>query len=269
MTEQIKNWQRFAEVLIETNELDPTYSVIKGLYETMDRGWFSRFMVYFMLFYDLGDAVKCADSTKVDNFSFWNYVTDAAENPKTKRGGARRHFRGLNASRAIATLRKFPLYELVDDWYAPTYTSIYLKMVSKYAGTQMGPYFIWKLYDIQNICLGRPIKLSLDEALKYMPEEPRKNAGMFFPEYTFRQVLTVMTAEVAKYPHPVRDGYCGYAEVETILCALKGYFGTKSHWIGEDIGSRYDELSLYPNIQDLLPPPIVRGTYDCVEVGPL
>lgn len=269
MTESIKTWQRFAQVLIETNELDPTYPLIKNLHETMDKWWFSRFMIYFMLFYDLGGAIKCADNTRSANF--WDYVTDASNNPQTKRGSARRHFRGLNASRAIAVLRGFDLYELVEDWHAPTYTELYRKMTTKYARSQMGPYFIWKLYDLQNICLDRPISLSLDEAVKFMPEEPRQNAAMAFPKASFRQVLTVMTAEVAELPHPVREGYCGLAEVETILCAFKGYFGTKSHWVGQDIAQRHEELLRIGLLGRTfsLPNEIERNAYSCDDIGPL
>jgi hypothetical protein len=281
MTESIKNWQRFSQVLIETNELDPTYSVIVALNKTKSRRWMGHFLMTFLLYYDMGQAIRVADNFEADvdrPWSYWGWLQFMAANEPQfmRRGAARRHMRGENERKALYNLASFGLepWELVVDMYPrlggfPSYTELYQNMTGRFFGTQFGPYFIWKLYDIFNICLDMPISLNLVEALKYMPDEPRKNAMAFFPNLSFRQVLLVMTAEVAKLPHPVREGYCGYAEVETILCALKGYFGTKSHWVGEDIASRWNELKDYPEVQKLLPPLLARGVFECEEVGPL
>lgn len=272
MTEVIDTWQRFAEVTIKTNDLDPMYEVIYQLNKTKSRKWMGVFIMTFLLYYDAGQAVKVADMHEEDKdrpWSYWGWLQyNAQQNPTfMKRGTERRHFRGENERKALEKLASFGLepWELLVDMYDPdlhypTYTMFYQRMTTKFAGTQFGPYFIWKLYDIFNVCLDMPISLSVMEAMKYMPAEPQKAAEHFFP--SFRTAVEEVTSYISQFDHPVVAGRkCGLAEAETVLCMMKGYFKTKTHEIGDDIDEKAEQLGEYRGIWPLLPDRVQPGTY--------
>lgn len=259
MTQTI-NWVKFARLTIESNDLDPMYELIRNLKKTKDPAWMARFIVYFVFFYDAGGAKKFADelAQTANLFQYdreWELMKNLAWLSDTKRGTERRHFRGKNAIDALKNLHlmKMPMTEMVDDWWAPTYTQLYQKVSTKYARCQLGPYFIWKIFDIVSVGLGRHISMNLDEAVKFMPDEPRKAAAMFFPDRDFRAALGTVNDYVSGMKHPVADRYCSYPETETILCMMKGFFGTKVHAIGDDILDKHNQLKDYPELQALLP----------------
>lgn len=271
MTELITTWQRFAEVTIKTNDLDPMYEVIYQLNKTKDRTWTGNFIMTFLLYYNAGEAAHIADNMD-DPKRYWEVMQWMAKSdPQAmKRGTERRHFRGENERKALEKLASFGMepWELLVDmysgftgnWTTPTYDQFYKYMTSKYAGTQFGPYFIWKLYDIFNVCLGMPISLSFAEAGKYMPDEPRKAAEHFFP--TFEHGLFQVLRHIEQFDHPVVPGRkCGLAEAETVLCMMKGFFKTKKHYIGDDIIDKYMQLKDYPDLRGLLPPLINTADY--------
>lgn len=269
MTELITTWQRFAEVTIKTNDLDPMYSVIYGLNKTKSRKWMGVFITTFLLYYDAGQAAKAANDYEADIDRPWKYfdwlLHNAKYNPKMmKRGTERRHMRGENERKALEKLASFGLepWELLMDMYGGdpelhhfppvTYTWLYNHMTTTFAGTQFGPYFIWKLYDIFNVCLDMPISLSMEEAVCYMPDEPRKAAVHFFGD--FAKGLSAVDQYIEKFEHPVVPGRkCGLAEAETVLCMMKGFFKTKTHTIGDDIWDKYKQLAGYPELLKLLP----------------
>ncbi len=275
MTESITSWQRFAEVTIKTNDLDPMYSVIAGLNKTKSRKWMGHFIMTFLLYYDAGQAAKIADQQEPDIDRPWSYFGwlqfVARERPQQmRRGTERRHMRGENERKALEKLASFGLepWELLMEMYSPApprsinYTQLNNRMTHTFAGTQFGPYFIWKLYDIFNVCLDMPISLSFEEALKYMPDEPKKAAAHFFPNYSFESALLAVDSEIKKYRHPVVPGRnCGLAEAETVLCMMKGFFKTKSHEIGDDIADKFAQLANYPEIIELLPMPVDERAY--------
>jgi hypothetical protein len=261
----VDSWQIFARITITTNDLDPMYSVIRSIHDQeWDPQWKGRFLLYFLCFYHAGDAAACADKCmdKPDQY-YWEYMVSAAVDPATKRAAERRHFRGAAAVRALAKLQSYQMSpeELIFSFWGSTYSKLYQRMTTEFAGTQMGPYFIWKIYDIQTVCLERPITLSLDEAMKYMPEEPRRAAKYFFPDMEFRDVLKMMNQFVERLPHPVRNGYCGLAEVETILCMMKGFFQTRVHTIGDDIDDKFHQMEGHTDLQILLPPRVKQGVF--------
>lgn len=274
MTELITTWQRFAEVTIKTNDLDPMYSVIYGLNRSKSRKWMGVFIMTFLLYYDAGQAAEWADRSDGSK-DYWDaLIATASSTPKWMfRGTERRHMRGENERKALEKLASFGVepWELLMQMYGGdlelhhfppvTYTWLYKNMTTRFSGTQFGPYFVWKLYDIFNVCLGMPISLSFAEALKYMPDEPKKAATHFFPEYSFESALLAVDTEIRKYDHPVVPGRkCGLAEAETILCMMKGFFKTKTHEIGDDIYDKFKQLTGYPELTALLPPRVM-GQY--------
>lgn len=265
MTELITTWQRFAEITIKTNDLDPMYEVIYKLNKTKSRKWMGVFLMTFLLYYDAGQAIREADFHCSDldlARPYWEEQLFRAQDPKfRKRGTERRHMRGENERKALEKLASFGLepWELLMDMCSgmESYSQLYRRMSTVFSGTQFGPYFIWKLYDIFNVCLDMPISMSREEAFKYMPDEPKKvlyelllrmdsESGWF--------VLKTINDYVSQFDHPVLPGRkCSYAETETILCMIKGFFLTKTHVIGDDILEKNLQLAGYPEIQALLP----------------
>lgn len=279
MTELITTWQRFAEVTIKTNDLDPMYEVIYKLNKVKSRKWMGVFIMTFLLYYDAGQAAKMADEyvSKGNVWPYFAWLKELAADPrlpKMKRGTERRHFRGENERKALEKLASFKLepwellmymYPLPERLGHPTYSALYQRMSTKFAGAQFGPYFIWKLYDIFNVCLDMPISLSFEEAVKYMPDEPRKAAEHFFNH--FPEGLDEVWLEVAQYDHPVvPERKCGLAEAETVLCMMKGFFKTKKHVIGDDIMDKYLQLAEYPDLQKLLPQGVISAVYERGEL---
>lgn len=276
MTEQISTWQRFAEVTIKTNDLDPMYSVIYGLNKTKSRKWMGLFIMTFLLYYDAGQATKLADECEdLKLFKYFDHLKYIAKDLPSfmKRGTERRHMRGENESKALEKLASFGLepWDLLLEMYPDisvgrSYTAFYNWMTTEFSGTQFGPYFIWKLYDIFNVCLDMPISLNSAEAIKYMPDEPKKAALHFFPTFendpfVFPKGLMKVTDYIGQFDHPVVPGRkCGLAEAETVLCMMKGFFKTKTHTIGDDIEDKLRQLVGHPELIELLPPRVM-GEY--------
>lgn len=261
----IHNWREFAQVMVETNELDPTYPVVKELLKTHDNNWKGRFLIHYLWFYNLKDAIRAADAT--DDSNFWDRCYLDAAGEYVKRGGARRHFRGRLAEVAIDMMsKKHPTaWEAVQKLHRSRYREMYSNITKHYKGCQLGPYYIWKMMDWYDICLDWDVSLTLDDAVKYMPDVPRDAAKAFMPYQDFKQVLTVMLDFVNQFPHPVKPRVqCGLSEVETILCGLNASFGKGRLAIGADIDKQYFLLSGYPELQQHLPHPIL-GTYELGE----
>lgn len=261
----IHNWREFAQVMVETNELDPTYPVVKELLHTNSNSWKGRFLVHYLWFYNLKAAIHAANVTTDD--SFWDRCRLDAAGEYVKRGGARRHFRGRNAEVAINVMeKKHPVpWEAIKLLHRSRYREMYQNITRHYKGAQLGPYYIWKMMDWYDICLDWDVSITLDDAVKYIPDVPREAAAAFMPYGDFKQVLMVMLDFVNQFPHPVKPGVrCGLSEVETILCGLNASFGKGKLAIGADIDKQYAILADYPELQKHLPPRIL-GTYELGE----
>lgn len=256
----VSDWKGLAKVLVETNELDPTYPVVKYLLSSHDQQWCGRFLLHYTWFYNLKEAILIADTS---NERFWDTCTSQALGTEVKRGGARRHFRGVPAVKAISIMsgKNRTPWAIICDMYKPHYPHMVHYIEKEYKGTNIGPYYTWKLMDWFDICLGWPIGMSVDDAVKFMPDVPKEAAAEMFPGQPFKEVLEMMLAYVSTLPHPVKKGKCGLAEVETILCALKGYFKTKAHWIGDDITDTHVNLVNFPGLLQHIPVQIPHGTY--------
>lgn len=258
----IQNWRQFADITIAVHDLDPTYDFLYQASMVYGEDWSDRFMLHYLMFYNLGGAARAANGSTDD--SFWDYVTNGYH--LFKRGTERRHFRGELGSKAIGNLRKHgPPSEIIRDMYAPTYTELIKLFQTKFAGCGFGPYFIWKLMDLQDRVYGRPIRLNKDEALKYMPDEPRKCAATLWPHKALSSSLTDVTAFILNLPYKapgMPNRQCGYAEAETVLCMLKGFFITRTHTIGDDVASKHKQLADFPDLLALLPP---NQDWSCYE----
>ena len=88
-----------------------------------------------------------------------------------------------------------------------------------------------------------------------MPDEPRKCAKAIWPHLSIEQSLIKVRGMMRGLEAPGAPGKeCGYAEAETVLCMIKGFFLTKTHTIGDDVDEKHAQLKDHPYLLDLLPP---------------
>jgi hypothetical protein len=259
----VDNWRDFSRIMIETKDLDPTYPVLRALFDLHDSEWNGRFILHYMWFYNLRDAYNVAGSTT--ERTFWDKCRVDGAADLVKRRGARRHFRGAVASKAIELMSGKGLTpaQIVADMHKEHYPAMVKHIRNRYEGCQLGPYYIWKLMDWYDICLDWPVTMSIEDAIKYMPDVPKQAAADFFPYNDLRDTIRIVLDHVSQFDHPVKVGEkCGLGEVETVICTLKGYLKTKAHWIGEDIADAWNLLGDLPqNITEHIPARIPQGLY--------
>lgn len=258
LTVSEKHWTNFAVNLVSTGEIDPPYEIIHKGGQLYGDEWAERFALHYFLFYDLGGAARCAEDTT----PFWSYVTRGYEH--FKRGKARRHFRGKNGDKAIRLLSEYPTPgDLFAALYEPTYVDMYYLIEDKFEGCQIGDYFRWKLMDIFDRCLGRPVSLNMKEVLKFLPETPRKGAKQFFPNQNLTTSLMSVVRTISHLPAPGNPNRpCDLPEAETILCAMYGARKGTYHF-GMDLDHRRQELKDFPHLVTLLPAHQDWSKYDC------
>lgn len=251
----IDNWQDFARVTVETGDLDPMYDLIYRMRLAKGFQFADRFALHFFMFYDAGEAAKCAYATQgsTQDKNFWDY----AENGYAtfRRGTERRHFRGDKGLTAIKLMRAMGTPSMVwDRLYGSSYSMLVAHAKARFQGCQIGPYFMWKAMDILDRGLDVKVSLSVTEAANFMPDEPRKCAETLWPGQPLVESLKKVVEQIHDLPAPGAPGkYCSYAEAETVLCMIKGFFLTKTHTIGDDVDEKHAQLKDYPELCELLP----------------
>ncbi len=241
-------WQQFAEDLVTSGEIDPPYILGANLVGEVSWFWQCSFFLYYFLFYDLKGAADCATSREY----FWEYVDRVY--PTATRGAARRHFRGKNGLEAIRILKEYgsPV-SIFEALYNLDYGKLCKHIDENFKGAQIGPYFAWKLMDIFDRCLGMPVTLTLEDAITYLPDVPRKCIKRVWPEASVEQALTKVLTSIEDLPAPGMPGRnCGCAEAETILCAME-MMVKGSYKMGSDILLRRQQLAEYPALLELMP----------------
>lgn len=249
--------KQFARDLVMSGELDPPYVLFYNLQMVKSAEWIDVAVMHYFLFYDLEGAVKAAD--EVNPVDYWQYILDRL--PTLKRGKARRHFRGEAAQTAICRLKTGSVCHTLERMYKPTYALLALYM-GAYSGCQIGPYFTWKLMDIFDRCLGREVQLSLNAAVEYLPDVPRKAVKQFFPGKLVADALQEVVSWIDDLSAPgVPTRNCSYAEAETVLCAMYG-MNKGTYKFGSDLIHRRGELKNFPQYAMLLPIPREWNHYD-------
>lgn len=253
-------WRKFARLTVQTGDLDPMYDLIYKGRMKYGGQWGYQFALHFFMYYHPGQAAAMANAkTELD---FWHMQNHGYE--EFKRGTERRHFRGEKGRIAMLTFQRMGSpKEIWQKLWSPTYTLMLDNIKAEFQGCQIGPYFAWKAMDILDRCLSLPVSLSLKEAMLGMPDEPRESAKYFFPDMNLGSVLDMIVEEICDMDaqgQPNRK--CGYAEAETILCMMKGYFKTKTHTIGDDVDEKYNQLADHPYLRRLLPPKLDWDSYE-------
>lgn len=238
------------------------YQLIHGGGRRYGNKWAEQYALMFFMFYDAGQAAAMANAmTELDFWHMINYGYD-----HFKRGTERRHFRGQKGKDAMLKFQRMGSPRTIwakmasrPDISVPdalTYTQLCRNLRDDFAGCQIGPYFMWKAMDILERCLGYSVTLSLKETLEGMPDEPKKCALTVWPDRPLSDTVRDVHDMIADLPAPgIPNRYCGYSEVETILCMIKGFFLTKTHRLGDDIDEKHQQLIAagHPYLCDLLP----------------
>jgi hypothetical protein len=261
---KVSNWRDFAKITIETNDLDPSYVFLYNARKANGNDWATKFAIHYLCFYDLGEAVKAARCSTQS--TFWEYTVGNYQ--IFQRGTERRHSRGAKGLEFITNLARHgtPM-DIWDKMYAPNYDALIKTFKTNFHGCGFGPYFVWKVMDLQDRVWGRPIHITLEDAVKHCPDDPRKCAKIIWPELHFHDAMEIVTDYVRKFKAPPSfDRPCSYPEAETVLCMMKGYFITKTHTIGDDVDSKYKQLAQYPDLLQYLPP---KQDWSQYERGPL
>lgn len=241
--------ERFARDLVFVGELDPMYDLIYQGRKRYGAQWSAQFVMHFFMYYDAGQAAALARAhTELDFWPMQNYGYEGF-----RRGTERRHFRGDKGRQALRNFQAMGSPQDIWDLPPLSYSKLVDYVGNAWGGTQTGPYFTWKAMDLLERCLGVQIELSLADAAFYLPDEPRKAAKMLWPNYPLTAVLERVRGMVSDLTAPGQPSRrCGYAEAETILCALKGYL-KGSYKFGSDIDRRHEQLKDYPDLLALLP----------------
>lgn len=225
------------------------YDFIWRAKQELGSKWAEKFTLYFFLFYDADGAAKAANDPH-----FWDYVY--ANYPTARRGKERRHMRGDNGIKALNMLSN-EFNEPSKFWDAVssfTYTDLVENIAQNFVGCQIGPYFTWKLMDLLDRALGDPVRLSRWEAVKYLPEEPQLAIKTFWPGLDTGLVLEQVVKEIHYQTAPGDPNrMCSYAEAETVLCAMRGYWVKNNYYIGKDIKERREQLVGHPELLKYMP----------------
>lgn len=210
--------------------------------------WAYRYVMHFFMFYDAGGAAAAA----AHKGSFWQYCEDTYST--ARRGTERRHFRGDKGWQAMLAFQRMGSPSQVWNLSANSYDMLQASIKFYWAGTQTGPYFAWKAMDLLDRCLGHEVSLNLNGAAQFMPDEPRKAALTLWPNRSIKESLVLVRYMISDLPAAGAPGkFCGFAEAETVLCALLGRH-KGSYKFGSDIDRRHEQLKDYPDLLALLPP---------------
>jgi hypothetical protein len=176
-----------------------------------------RYVLAWCTFYNPGLAARASDFQGAKFYEFLRYVY-----PHAKRASERRHFRGQAGLKALAQWQSlYPKPEaMIEACFASSYLQV-RKNMSHMA--QMGDYFYWKLADIQDTVMGKPVDFTGCE--KYMPKVPKQGADMIGDMenlFTLEVIMGVVTAHVGKLAYPVKEGRkLALQEAETVCCVFK------------------------------------------------
>lgn len=238
------SWQRFAELTIATDDLDPVYVALYkcGMPEDMLMRWCAAFVTY----YHMGTACQLCE-LKGDDFwtELWNrYDT----NP---RASERRHFRGDSGRKAMkAWINE---YKTPEKFFAACMQPSFMKLLQKNI-PQIGTYFTWKCMDLREAVFGYNVDWS--EAEYHLVGLPMSGIEYIFPECgkkmprAYSDGLLEIASAISHIDAPPRHARkCGVAEAETVACMLKSYYMNKKP-IGKDIVEKRHDLSGYGPISD-------------------
>jgi hypothetical protein len=214
-TDHTRDWRKFATLMFKLEDADPGYMLLRRA--DLPLAQKLRYVLAWCTFYNPGLAARASDFQGAKFYEFLRYVY-----PHAKRASERRHFRGQAGLKALDQWQSlYPKPEaMVEACFASSYLQVRKNMQHM---AQMGDYFYWKLADIQDTVMGKPVDFVGCE--KYMPKVPKQGADMIGDLenlFTLEHIMGVVTAHVAKLDYPVKEGRkLALQEAETICCVFK------------------------------------------------
>lgn len=214
-TDHTSDWRKFASLMFKLEDADPGYMLLHRA--DMPTAQKLRYILAWCTFYNPGLAARASDFQGAKFYEFLRYVY-----PHAKRASERRHFRGQAGLKALAQWQSlYPKPEaMIEACFASSYLQV-RKNMSHMA--QMGDYFYWKLADIQDTVMGKPVDFTGCE--KYMPKVPKQGADMIGDMenlFALESIMGVVTAHVSKLVYPVKEGRkLALQEAETVCCVFK------------------------------------------------
>lgn len=261
--------------LIHTEDHDPIYSMLAAAEDegTLDRPTLKRWLFAYWCCYDAGVSSYLALKTGDE---FWSVLRTAAENKigpdvfganafeeRWPRAAERRHWRGDKASHPIdwAKHRKFTPEGLVDFMTINDKPGVVSQRDIVKRTTQvpqMGPWIAFKIADMAERVLGRPVTFSNRIVTLY--RDPRKGAEMAMPLLGVDNPEKVGPIFLEAYRYmdapPRLDRKVNIQEVETVLCKWKSARNGR-YKIGTDTKHLRSSLSnwgdLASSLQDFVP----------------
>lgn len=214
-TDHTGDWRKFASLMFKLEDADPGYMLLHRA--NMPAAQKLRYILAWCTFYNPGLAARASDFQGAKFYEFLRYVY-----PHAKRASERRHFRGQAGLKALAQWQSlYPKPEaMIEACFASSYLQV-RKNMSHMA--QMGDYFYWKLADIQDTVMGKPVDFTGCE--KYMPKVPKQGADMIGDLeglFTLEVIMGIVTHHVGKLDYPVKGGRkLALQEAETVCCVFK------------------------------------------------
>lgn len=214
-TDHTGDWRKFANQMFKLEDADPGYMLLRRA--DLPLAQKLRYVLAWCTFYNPGLAARASDFQGAKFYEFLRYVY-----PHAKRASERRHFRGQAGLKALAQWQSmYPKPEaMIEACFASSYLQVRKNMFHM---AQMGDYFYWKLADIQDTVMGKPVDFTGCE--KYMPKVPKQGADMIGDMenlFTLEVIMGVVTAHVSNLAYPVKEGRkLALQEAETVCCVFK------------------------------------------------
>ena len=257
----VRTFEDYAKVDFAIGDNDPVYFAVRRARDVWGRDWAARFCVGMLAYYHMGTAVKAAE---YEGAAFWDYLEEQYNT--APRGAARRHFRGSNGAKGLASMRAFAADPVqFFDNMPDTYLGIKELCQTKLA--QFGPYFWLKIADYMDRCLGEEIDY---DGLQYnLSTVPAKATQILYPKFSIPEAFELACRRLYNQgllAPPTYERLIGPAEVETILCDwLHAKQGT--NWLGADLITKREALFGYGDkaaqMNLWLPPVVPKGTFTC------
>lgn len=269
--------EEFGDALLRTEDLDPTYVAISRT--NMSSVTRAQLLISYWCFYHLGAAAHLAERPAKQ---FWSWMMEAARNdahPDIKpgerwpRSAERRHFRGAQATQAVAALAaRYPrgaeqALEGFVGKFPFTFQSV-SDSVQSHLG--FGQWIAFKVADMSERVLWLGTDFSDCELGIY--KDPRQGAALAWYEWkkgtghnavpwaypiTDSELKMVVAHYVAYWRKkrtlapPNRDRLVNVQEIETIFCKYKSY--RKGHYhVGKDIHEVHEGLEGWGNLAEQL-----------------
>lgn len=261
----LPHWLNFMVAINNTGDIDPTYYAFRGIRNDLSDKDVKKMLVSQLMFYDIG--ISCM-LTETPDDKYWDTVDEIY--PTCRRGKERRHFRGENGRKSIASIKPFGS---PDKFWDAMYADNYIDIRNNFKNISgFGDYFIWKYADYCDRVFDMPVDMK--GAIKFLPKEPRLGSviianeiGLDDPD-NFEAVMKHCIEECNKIgllAPPAFNRPVDILEMETCYCGYK-HVMAGTDYVGSDIIDNIKALKLIDSpiaekMIKYLPKPLARDYF--------